>query len=432
MITKVNWLKYIQRLAAIDKRAGAQMQAWIDEHGLTDIQAAIDYAYGLATKYGETSATLSAEMYDYMADVMDADVPAAIPADTATMSEIAKALNWARYHSPGQIPGIVGRHVRQAGADTMMQNAKRDKAQWAWVPQGDTCAFCITLASRGWQEASKTVLRGNHAEHIHQNCDCTFAIAFKPADRKKYDYIYDPDRYKQMYDESGGDINAMRRKIYDSNKDEINAHRRDTYQVRTIEYYSNEKNRQRIMNITTDDIQEGDKEVIKVLKEDFKGNIPAKLVNGSESSCDFKKEVTNSLFRIQRTVINTAILPGEDHVDIGNPVVANSIHERIHDIINQLAIKRAGVSDGWIVTRDIIQQIYSEKNRIINNAFVECFSDFDDAAEIYRVIHEEIGEVAMTPTEMLSEAAVNLLGKDNPSKRAELLYDYLIKEWNNG
>lgn len=235
MITKVNWLKYIQRLAAIDKRAGAQMQAWIDEHGLTDIQAAIDYAYGLATKYGETSATLSAEMYDYMADVMNADVPAAIPAETATMAEIAKALNWARYHSPSQIPSIVGRHVRQAGADTMMQNAKRDKAQWAWVPQGDTCAFCITLASRGWQEASKTVLRGNHAEHIHQNCDCTFAIAFKPTDRKKYDYIYDPDRYKQMYDESGGDINAMRRKIFDANKDEINAQRRDAYQAKQIE-----------------------------------------------------------------------------------------------------------------------------------------------------------------------------------------------------
>lgn len=235
MITKVNWLKYIKRLAAIDKRAGAQMQAWIDEHGLTDIQAAIDYAYGLAIKYGETSATLSAEMYDYMADVMDANVPAAIPAETARMSEIAKALNWARYHSPGQIPSIVGRHVRQAGADTMMQNAKRDKAQWAWVPQGDTCAFCITLASRGWQEASKTVLRGNHAEHIHQNCDCTFAIAFKPADRKKYDYIYDPDRYKQMYDESGGDINAMRRKIYEANKAEINAQKRDLYQVRLFE-----------------------------------------------------------------------------------------------------------------------------------------------------------------------------------------------------
>jgi len=234
MITKVNWLKYIQRLAAIDKRAGDQMQAWIDEHGLTDIQAAIDYAYGLATKYGETSATLSAEMYDYMADVMDADVPAAIPADTATMSEIAKALNWARYHSPGQIPSIVGRHVRQAGADTMMQNAKRDKAQWAWVPQGDTCAFCMTLASRGWQEASKTVLKGNHAEHIHQNCDCTFAIAFKEKDKRRYDSIYDRDKYLDMYNEAGGDINEMRRQIYAKNKDEINAHRRDVYQAKTF------------------------------------------------------------------------------------------------------------------------------------------------------------------------------------------------------
>lgn len=235
MITKANWRKYIDRLSEIDKKAGDLMQEWINEHGLEDGEAAIQYAYALVTKYGEASATLASEMYDHMADIMKADVPEAIPAETASLKEVAKGVTWGKYHSPSQIPSVVSRQVRQAGADTMIQNAKRDKAQWAWVPQADTCAFCITLASRGWQDASKTVLRGNHAEHIHQNCDCTFAIAFKPADQKKYDYIYDPDRYKQMYDESGGDINAMRRKIYDANKDEIKAQKRDAYQAKQIE-----------------------------------------------------------------------------------------------------------------------------------------------------------------------------------------------------
>lgn len=235
MISKDNWRKYIDRLAAIDKRAADQMQEWIDIHGLTDTDALIEYAYGLISKYGEASATLSCDMYDYMADLMDADVPEAIPAETATINEVARGVTWGKYHSPSQIPSVVSRQVRQAGADTMIQNAKRDNAEWAWVPQGDTCAFCITLASRGWQEASKTVLRGNHAEHIHQNCDCTFAIAFKEKDKRQYDYIYDPDKYLDMYDEAGGDINAMRRKIYDANKDEINAQRRDAYQAKTIE-----------------------------------------------------------------------------------------------------------------------------------------------------------------------------------------------------
>lgn len=234
MITQANWRKYIDRLAAIDKKAADLMQMYIDEHGLQDTEALIQYAYSLVTKYGETSATLASEMYDHMADIMNANVPEAIPAETASLKEIAKGVTWGKYHSPSQIPSVVGRQVRQAGADTMIQNAKRDKAQWAWVPQGDTCAFCITLASRGWQDASKTVLKGNHADHIHQNCDCTFAIAFKEKDKRQYDYIYDPDKYLEMYDEAGGDINAMRRQIYAKNKDEINAQKRDAYKARNM------------------------------------------------------------------------------------------------------------------------------------------------------------------------------------------------------
>ena len=220
MITKSNWRKYIDRLSDIDKKAADLMQEWINANGLEDGEAAIQYAYALVTKYGEASATLACEMYDYMSEIMEAGVPEAIPAQTATMKEVAKGVTWGKYHSPSQIPSVVSRQVRQAGADTMIQNAKRDHAQWAWVPQGDTCAFCMTLASRGWQDASKTVLKGNHAEHIHQNCDCTFAIAFREKDKRQYDYIYDPDKYLDMYNEAGGDINEMRRQIYAKKRDE--------------------------------------------------------------------------------------------------------------------------------------------------------------------------------------------------------------------
>ena len=224
MITQSAWNKYIRKLAAIDRKAADMMQAWIDEHGLEDEDGLIQYAYGLATKYGEASAALSSEMYDYMASTMKAGVPAAVPAETATMREVAKGTMWGKYHSPSQIPSVVSRQVRQAGADTMIQNARRDGAEWAWIPQGDTCAFCITLASRGWQPASKAVLKGNHAEHIHQNCDCTFAIAFKPSDKNQYDYVYDPEKYRDMYYGAEGEtpsekINAIRRKIDQQKKD---------------------------------------------------------------------------------------------------------------------------------------------------------------------------------------------------------------------
>ena len=224
MITQSAWNKYIRKLAAIDTKAADLMQAWIDKNGLDDEDGLIQYAYALATKYGEASATLSSEMYDYMASMMNAGVPAAVPAETASMREVAKGTMWGKYHSPSQIPSVISRQVRQAGADTMIQNARRDGAEWAWIPQGDTCAFCITLASRGWQPASKAVLKGNHAEHIHQNCDCTFAIAFKPSDKNQYDYVYDPEKYRDMYYGAEGEtpsekINAIRRKIDQQKKD---------------------------------------------------------------------------------------------------------------------------------------------------------------------------------------------------------------------
>ena len=237
MISQAAWRKYIGKLAAIDKKAADQMRAWADKNGLTDDDALIRYAYGLATKYGEASATLSCEMYDAMSGMMKAVVPDALPAETATYEEVAKGVMWGKYHSPSQIPSIVGRQVRLAGADTMMKNAGRDQAEWAWVPQGDTCAFCITLASNGWQKASSAVLRGGHADHIHQNCDCTFAIAFKEKDKKQYDRVYDPQKYRDMYYGAEGNtpnerINSMRREKYTQDAPIINARKRELYVIK--------------------------------------------------------------------------------------------------------------------------------------------------------------------------------------------------------
>jgi hypothetical protein len=113
-----------------------------------------------------------------------------------------------------------------------VQNAVRDGAEWAWVPSGDSCAFCIALASRGWETASQKALKGNHAQHIHANCDCTYAIRFDG--ESKYE-SYNPAKYKEIYDNaSDGNsyekINAIRREQYKLNKDEINASKRINYE----------------------------------------------------------------------------------------------------------------------------------------------------------------------------------------------------------
>ena len=89
-------------------------------------------------------------------------------------------------------PGRVSRQVKRAGADTTLKNAVRDGAEWAWVPHGDTCPICITLASNRWQKASSKVLKGGHADHIHANCDFYFAIR---CDHNTTVAGYDPYKY---------------------------------------------------------------------------------------------------------------------------------------------------------------------------------------------------------------------------------------------
>lgn len=232
-ISNKDWQRYIKRLSAIDKSAVDQMQAWVDQNGFDDMAALIARAYGLATKYGEAAAAITCEMYDAIAVAQSANVPAAIPAESASYWETVKAIEGTMLNQHNTVAKTVGRLVKQAGADTMLQNAARDGAEWAWIPSGDTCAFCLTLASRGWQKASKTVRNGGHAEHIHANCNCQFAIRF---DGKSSVEGYDPDALYRQYIDAGDTpkerINAMRRMQYAVDKDSINARKREAYAER--------------------------------------------------------------------------------------------------------------------------------------------------------------------------------------------------------
>lgn len=231
-----DWAAYIQRLSALNEKAAQEMRDYVAKHGFYDMNALIDFAYALATKYGEGAAALSAAMYDAIAELSGKLFDPAIPAETASYQQVAKTVQGVAKVSrnPEEMGGAVGRLVKQAGADTTLQNALRDGAEFAWVPSGDTCAFCITLASRGWQRASKKAIKGGHAEHIHSNCDCTYAIRF---DKDSGVAGYDPEKYLRMYESADGStpkekINAMRRDFYAENKEEVNAQKRSAYKKR--------------------------------------------------------------------------------------------------------------------------------------------------------------------------------------------------------
>ena len=230
------WSAYNKKLSALNTAAAEAMKAYVLKYGFADMDALIEYAFGLVTKYGEGAAALSAAMYDAVAELSGKLFEPALPAPTASYHEVAKTVNGIHKVSENVdlFSNAIGRLVKQAGADTTLQNALRDGAEFAWIPSGDTCAFCITLASRGWQRASKAAIKGGHAEHIHSNCDCSYAIRFDSRTQVKG---YDPEKYREMYYDADGTtpqakINAMRREFYAENKEEINEQKRSAYEKR--------------------------------------------------------------------------------------------------------------------------------------------------------------------------------------------------------
>ena len=233
-LSQKTWKRYKNLLAAIDKKAADRMEAYIRKIGGFEGHAeeVIRYAYALTVRYGEAAAAAACNMYDAMAEASGVTLPFAEPAETPEYKEVARAVNGtAKNSSAGQIPKTVGRLVKRTGADTTLKNAERDGAQFAWIPMGDTCAFCLTLASRGWQYMSKDALRNGHAEHIHANCDCQYAVRFN--DKTSIEG-YDPDKYREMYENAEGGtpqekINSIRRMKYQENKDRINAQKRAAY-----------------------------------------------------------------------------------------------------------------------------------------------------------------------------------------------------------
>ena len=258
-ITEDDWINYKDKMAALSDKAAENLEMWLQVKGgyqNVSREQLIQYMYGLATYYGEATASLAAEMYDEVAALSGVSVPSAEVAETASYGEIASAVKAVTKNptTNSNLGNVVVRYVKRAAEDTTLKNAKRDQkmgAQFAWVPAGDTCAFCMMLASNGWQNQSAKAMRNGHASHIHPNCDCTYAVRF---DGKSNVKGYNPDKYKAMYQNAEGSswndkLNSIRRIQYHENKDRINAQKRKNY--KEISENENSNKRRKALNQTT-------------------------------------------------------------------------------------------------------------------------------------------------------------------------------------
>lgn len=238
-ITQNEWNRYVRLLRQLNEQAAFDIVTFMRNQllhdptsnaieSLTEAQRKelLDYAYAIVQKYGEGAAALSAEMYDAVAILEGRYVAPAELAQLANYGDVAKAVNGTLLQSSNldEIANAAARWVKMAGADTTLHNAIRDGAQFAWVPSGETCAFCIMLASSGWQYASKKALKNGHAEHIHSNCDCQYAVRY---DNRTTVAGYKPEEYRAMY--YGVDSELKEEDIRITPRNRLNAMRRNAY-----------------------------------------------------------------------------------------------------------------------------------------------------------------------------------------------------------
>lgn len=232
-ISKKAWNKYISTVAKLDDKAASLIKDWVNVNGLMDRKALIDYTFNVVQTLSLGSGALAVDWYEAIAQLEGVVIPGAEIAELPTYGDVAKTINGVMKRSlnADNIASSASLLVKRTAADTTLQNAKRDGAEFAWIPVGDTCPFCMQLASYGWRRASEKTISGNHAEHMHPNCDCEFAIRF--GNDLKYS-SYDPDKYKEIYENAEGKTvdekrNSIRRMQYQENKDRINAQKRAAY-----------------------------------------------------------------------------------------------------------------------------------------------------------------------------------------------------------
>lgn len=247
-VSKKAWERYTRMLEAQRNAASDAAYKWVIKNygslfGEEGAWLTKQMMVQLAMKYGMSTSALAAAWFDQIAMAEGADVVKAVAVNDAAQIRARRmsiAYNYAlAKQAAGDKEGFaraiassVAADVKRQATNTIMLNAQKNGAEYAWIPGGDeTCAFCIALASNGWQPAARATAMGENADHIHDNCMCEFAIRFD----KSTDYSsYDADKYAEIYSDADGrssqdKINSIRRDLYAENKDRINAQHRERY-----------------------------------------------------------------------------------------------------------------------------------------------------------------------------------------------------------
>ena len=187
-------------------------QAAIDEfseylyEGITKDEV-IETAVGIATKYSMLGAELGAQWYDLCSELAGLDVDEAELSYADSEEISSRANSYASGLSESKpitaafnefLQNEINNSIRKTGNANLWRDYERGMAggKWARVPVGDTCGWCLMLASQGaWYLSEKSAL-GETSDHYHNRCNC---IAVYHTNAESINGYTELTRYKSMY-----------------------------------------------------------------------------------------------------------------------------------------------------------------------------------------------------------------------------------------
>lgn len=188
------------------KQAAVEEFASRIHDGMT-VEEVTTVAVRIAEKYSMLGCELGAQWYDMCSTLAGLDVdPAFLPEldvdgiETAAKVTASKVTDGKSANAAFNqfLQNQVQKSIRETGRENLWRDYERGMAagKWSRVPIGETCAWCLLLASQGaWYLYEQSAL-GKEAGHYHSDCDC---VAVFHADAESIDGYTDLLSYKDKY-----------------------------------------------------------------------------------------------------------------------------------------------------------------------------------------------------------------------------------------
>lgn len=178
-----------------------------------------------------------------------------------------------------------------------------------------------------------------------------------------------------------------------------------------------------------DAIEQIDSIVSIELSKLFKGYIPGSLIVKDESLSALDRILVGpNMYKLNRyvSVVEASI---DEHVHVKNPLLAISIHERVHDLVRFMSMRKSGINDNEIVNILDWERLQINHEKLVQGVYLACFKN-ESYLEIQNKIKKDISERAShSGSEFIAEAMVQALTGEKTSNLSKKVYNYLRREW---